>query len=102
MENHRFQIVWSQPAKKDFEKTVGQIAEVAPMTAAKFGEDMLRRIARLDERPNRCPTLYETPSCRYLLFKKYRIVFQIDDAFKHVYIIAILFPYQQFSSLRML
>lgn len=101
MEDHRFQIVWSQPAKEDFEKIIGQIAEAAPMRAAKFCEDMLRRIEKLDQRPHRCPTLYENPLCRYLLFKKYRVVFQIDAFRKRVYIIAILFPYQQFESLRL-
>lgn len=70
------------------------------MRAAKFGEDMLRRIERLDQNPYRCATLYETPECRYLLFKKYRIVFKVDEIYKRVHIIAILFPYQQFSLLK--
>ena len=101
MENYRFKVVWSEPAKQDFEKIISQIAENAPIRAAAFGERMLRAIKTLRWSPFRCPPLYETPVCRYLLFKKYRIAFRIDERKQNVQIIAILFPYQQFDALRL-
>lgn len=76
MEDNKFKIVWSEPAKWDFEKIISQIADNAPVRAAKFGEDMLRAVESLRWSPFRCPSLYETPICRYLLFKKYRIAFR--------------------------
>lgn len=101
MENHPFQIIWGEPAKQDFEKIITQIAEAAPMTAARFGEDMLRAVETLGWSPYRCPNLYETPECRYLLFKNYRIVFKVNERANNIGIVAILFPYQQFDLLRL-
>jgi len=101
VEDHQFKIVWSEPAKWDFEKVISQIAENTPLRAAAFGERLLRAIESLEWSPFRCPPLYETPICRYLLIKKYRIVFWIDEPEGIVHIIAILFPYQQFDLLRL-
>ena len=101
MENHQFEIVWSEPAKWDFEKIISQIAESAPLRAAAFGEGLLRKVESLTWSPFRCPPLYETPICRFLLYKKYRIAFYIDERKRAVQIIAILFPYQQFDALRL-
>lgn len=101
MENHQFEIAWSEPAKWDFEKIISQIAENAPMTAGKFGEGLLRAVETLKWSPWRCPPLYETPICRYLLFKKYRIAFHVYERKSIVYVIAILFPYQQFDLSRL-
>ena len=101
MENHQFKIAWSAPARKDFEKIITQIADSAPVTAARFGEKMLDAIASLRWAPHRFPEMYETPVCRYLLFKKYRVAFKIDEARQIVYVVAILFPYQQLDLLRL-
>jgi plasmid stabilization system protein ParE len=97
----QFKIIWSEPAKQDFEKIITQIAENAPINAARFGEKMLSAINLLHSRPKRFPTLYETPGCRYLLFRKYRVAFRIDEKRRVVYVLAILFPYQQFDFLRL-
>jgi plasmid stabilization system protein ParE len=101
VEDNTFKIVWSEPAKWDFEKIVSQIAENAPMRATRFGEGLLRAVESLRWSPFRCPPLYETPICRYLLFKKYRIAFRIKELEEIVEVIAILFPYQQFDLLRL-
>ena len=100
MENHPFEIFWSGPAKQDFEKIISTIAENAPLRASRFGERMLRAVESLSQSPYRCPPLHEFPSCRYLLLKRYRIVFQIDEREQKVHVVAILFPYQQFDRLR--
>ncbi len=102
MADHSFEIFWSEPAKEDFEKIIFQIAEDAPLTAGRFGAKMLLAIESLARSPYRCPALFETPACRYLLFKRYRIVFQIDEAERIIAILAILFPYQQFDLIRLL
>lgn len=101
MEDHSFEIVWSGPAKWDFEKIIAQTAQAAPMRATTFGEGLLRSIEKLRQRPHRYARLYETQICRYLLFKRYRAVFYIDEIKSIVYIIAILFPYQQFKLSRL-
>jgi hypothetical protein len=62
---------------------------------------LLRKVESLSWSPSRCPPLYETPICRYLLFKKYRIAFHSDERKRAVQIIAILFSYQQFDALRL-
>ena len=79
MEHHQFQIFWSAPAKQDFEKINAQIAENSPLNAARFGEKMLQALDALRWRPKRFPALYETPVCRYLLFKKYRVACKRGD-----------------------
>jgi plasmid stabilization system protein ParE len=100
VENHRFKIVWSEPAKRDFEKIIAQIAENAPMRAAAFGKGLTHAVESLKWSPYRCPPLYESPICRYLLFKKYRIAFHIYERKRTVQVIAFLFPYQQFDMSR--
>ena len=46
------------------------------MNPDKLNYDMLRAVESLRWSPFRCPSLYETPICRYPLFKKYRIAFR--------------------------
>jgi len=74
VEDHPFEIFWSEPAKRDFEKIIASIAENAPLRASRFGARLLRAIESLGRSPYRCPVLNEFPPCRYLLLKKYRIV----------------------------
>lgn len=100
MEDHPFEIFWSEPAKWDFEKIIASIAENAPLRASRFGGQLLRAIESLGRSPYRCPVLNEFPTCRYLLLKKYRIVFRIEERQQKVHVIAILFPYQQLDLLR--
>ena len=101
MEDYQFKIYWSEPAKRDFEKIISPIAENTPLRAAAFGERLLRAVESLAWNPYRCPPFYETPICRFLLVKKYRLVFWIDEPGGVVHLIAILFPYQQFELLRL-
>ncbi|MEK7727227.1 MAG: type II toxin-antitoxin system RelE/ParE family toxin [candidate division KSB1 bacterium] len=101
MENHSFKIIWAGPAKRDFEKIITQIAQAAPVRAANFGAGLLGAVETLQKRPRRCAHLYETQVCRYLLYQRYRIVFYIDATKSIVYIVALLFPYQQFNLSRL-
>jgi plasmid stabilization system protein ParE len=100
VEDHPFEIDWSEPAKRDFEKIISSIAENAPLRASRFGERLLRAVESLSQSPYRCPLLTEFPICRYLLLKKYCIVFKIEEREQKVHVVAILFPYEQFNLLR--
>jgi hypothetical protein len=52
----------------------------------------------------RCPRLFEDPRYRFLLVKKFRVVFRIaldSKTYKPVvWIVAILYPYEQFAQQR--
>jgi plasmid stabilization system protein ParE len=96
MEEDIFEVHWTEPAQEDFDEIVDEIAEDAPVRANKFGNRLLDAAASLRWSPYRCPRAPDEPSCRHLIIKKYRIIFEIDEVNRMVWIRAVMFPYQQY------
>lgn len=102
MEETLFKVRWTERAKKDYNEIVDEIAENAPSRAEKFGNRLIDAADSLRWSPHRCSRTPEDPTCRHLIFKKYRIVFEIDEDNREVWIQTILFPYQQYRPYRIL
>jgi len=91
-----FEVHWTEPAQEDFDEIFDEIYQDAPLRAEKFGNRLLDAAASLRWSPYRCPRAPDAPHCRHLIIKKYRIIFEIDEANLMVWIRAVMFPYQQY------
>ena len=100
----RFKVRWSGVAESRLWKIVAKIGQETPLRAQSFANRILKVSSTLRVSPYRCPLLFEDPSYRFLLIKKFRLVFRIaessngDEAI--VWIVAILYPYEQFTQTR--
>ena len=97
MEDDLFKVQWTRRAKKKLKKVIAEIAKDAPLRAVEFSRRLLDAAALLRWSPHRCPRTKENPAHRHLIFKKYRIIFRIDEDKHIVWINTILFPYQQYK-----
>jgi mRNA-degrading endonuclease RelE of RelBE toxin-antitoxin system len=70
------------------------------MRAMNFSLRIQKAAASLRWSPYRCPRTKEDPSSRHLIFKKYRIIFEIDEAKRIVWINHLKYPYERFRPRR--
>jgi plasmid stabilization system protein ParE len=91
-----FKVQWTQPAEDDLDKIIDEIAKDAPLRAVDFGRRLQELAGSLRWSPHRRPRTSDDPTCRHLIYKKYRIIFEIDEDSRIVWIRAIMFPYQQY------
>lgn len=96
-----FEVRWTQPAEEDLEKIIDAIAKDAPLRAIAFGRRLEELAGSLCWSPHRCARISEDPTCRHLIFKRYRIIFEIDENDHEVWILAVRFPYQQYRPSRL-
>ena len=95
METDLFKVRWTQPAEDDLDEIIDAIAEDAPIRAVEFGRRLQELAGSLRWSPHRCPRTRNDPTCRHLIYKKYRILFEIDEDNREVWIQEVRFPYQQ-------
>ncbi len=98
MGNARFEVRWTKRAQIDPTNILNHIAADAPKRAIAFAERIEAATESLTWSPVRCSRIKEVPSCRHMIVKKYRLVFEIDEQERVVWINAIVFPYQQFHN----
>ena len=94
----QFYIRWTRPAHRDLQIIIDEIAEAAPFRAQQFAKRLQEAVSSLTWSPARCSRTREDSACRHLIVRKYRIIFEIDESEKIVWIMRILFPYQIFKS----
>jgi plasmid stabilization system protein ParE len=92
-----FKVEWTKRARKKYAKIINQISQDAPVRAVDFGRRLQELAASLRWSPQRCPRTRENPALRHLIYKKYRIIFRIDERKRTVWIQTIRFPYQQYG-----
>jgi len=104
MASKRFAIGWSRVAEEWLKEIIKEIEKDTPLRAHTFTQRIFKATATLCISPSRCPRLFEDRRYRFLLVNKYRIVFRIEDEStslaRMVWIVAILYPYEQFSEHR--
>jgi len=96
VEHPRFEVRWTRRAQIDLGKIIDEISNEAPRRAIAFGRKIQDASESLQWSPLRCPRIKEDLTCRHIIVKKYRVVFEIDEENRIVWINAILFPYQQY------
>lgn len=104
MASGRFEVRWGEAAQQRLKEIIEEIEEDAPLKAQSFAQRLIRAAATLKFSPSRCPRLFEHPNYRFLLVNRYRIVFRIAEAPKTakriVWVVTILYPYEQFTQRR--
>jgi plasmid stabilization system protein ParE len=101
VETDLFKVRWTQPAEEDLNKIVDKIAADAPLRAVDFGRRLQELAGSLRWSPHRCARTPEAPKSRHLIFNKYRIIFETDEANREVWIQAGRFAYQRYQSSRL-
>jgi plasmid stabilization system protein ParE len=96
VETDLFKVQWTKRARKNYAKIINEIAKDAPLRAVEFGRRLQEAAASLCWSPWRCPPTTEYSAHRHLIFKRYRIIFKIDEDRRIVSILRVLFPYQQY------
>jgi plasmid stabilization system protein ParE len=97
VETDLFKVEWTKRARKKYAKIINQISKDAPIRAVDFGRRLQDATASLRWSPHRCPRTRENPTRRHLIYKKYRIIFRIDENKRTVWIHTIRFPYERYG-----
>jgi len=77
-----YRVALTRSAAEDAEAAYLWIAERAPAAAARWFNELERRVESLASMPNRCPEAPESAAfhkkIRHLLFGKYRVLFHVS------------------------
>jgi plasmid stabilization system protein ParE len=92
-----YRVSLSGPAETDAYTAFERIREAAPTHAEKWLTRLFAAILSLDQNPDRCPVMRETPelgfTARHLLYGKgrgtYRIIFHVREEEQHVRVLRI-------------
>jgi toxin ParE1/3/4 len=86
-----YQVIWTESAQEDLKQLVGFIATDDPVSAERFGLGLVDHVGQASQQPwsGRKVPEANIEALRELIYSPYRIIYEIMDEEKIVYVIRV-------------